>query len=190
MRVTETLRVAGCVALLGMPAAACSDGLEAVMTQLGARRTGHALFTEQHYVALLDRPVQTSGELYYEAPDKLEKRTLQPRPETMRIAAGVVHIESGKTRRSLPVQRYPELAAFIESLRATLAGDLPALQKYFAIVFEGDAARWQLLLTPRDPRLARTIGAVRIDGSQDQLRQIEVRQTDGDRSVMDIQPLP
>ncbi len=188
---SELLRRAAWAALLLLPATAWSaDELEALMSRLAAQRTGHALFTEQHYVALLERPVQTSGELFYEAPDRLEKRTLQPRPETLRVAAGIVHVESGRIKRSMPVQRYPELAAFIESMRATLAGDLPALQKYFSIGFEGDQQRWQLQLTPLDKRLAAAIRQVHISGVGIELRRVEVQQTDGDRSVTDIQPLP
>jgi len=185
---------AACAALLlllGLPLAAFGNAdLEALMSRLAERRTGHARFTEQHYVALLDRPVTTSGELFYEAPDRLEKRTLQPRPESLRVAAGVVEVENGRMKRSLPVQRYPELGAFIESVRATLAGDLPALRRYFSIALEGSPSRWRLQLTPLDQRLARTVSQVYISGAEAELLQIEVRQADGDRSVMNIQPLP
>lgn len=188
---SKLLRRAAWTAALLMPAMAWSAAdLEALMSRLSEQRTGHALFTEQHYVALLEGPVQTSGELFYEAPDKLEKRTLQPRPEILRVASGMLYVESGRMKRSVPVQRYPELAAFIESMRATLAGDLPALQKYFNIDFQGDQQRWQLQLTPRDRRLAAAIRQVRLSGDGVELRRVEVQQDDGDRSVMDIQPLP
>jgi len=37
-----------------------------------------------------------------------------------------------------------------------------------------------------DRQLQRTIKQVQIDGSQDQLQRVEIRQTDGDRSLMTL----
>ena len=34
-------------------------------------------------MAMLKEPLHSSGELLYEAPDRLEKRTLKPRPEVL-----------------------------------------------------------------------------------------------------------
>jgi len=33
-------------------------------------------------LAMLERPLQSSGELLYDAPDRLEKRTLKPKAQT------------------------------------------------------------------------------------------------------------
>ncbi len=41
---------------------------------LAARRHGHVTFTEVQRLAILDRPLESSGELLYDAPDRLEKR--------------------------------------------------------------------------------------------------------------------
>ncbi len=49
--------------------------------------TGGWSFVEQHFLALLKRPVESSGELIYDAPDRLEKRTIEPRPETLVLEA-------------------------------------------------------------------------------------------------------
>jgi hypothetical protein len=49
------------------PAAALS--LDQLMGLLGERHHGHVAFTEVTHLAIVDRPLQSSGELLYEAPD-------------------------------------------------------------------------------------------------------------------------
>jgi hypothetical protein len=181
--------VTGLSLLLALPALAVADEIGQLMSLLAQHRNGHVQFIEQHFVALLDRPVESSGELFYVAPDKLEKRTLKPRKESMLIERGLLKAQVGSKQRTVALQTYPELAAFIESIRATLAGDLPALQKYFSVRFSGTVKQWELELTPIDARLQRTIRLVRIKGSHHELQLIEGLQADGDRSVMSIRPI-
>jgi hypothetical protein len=135
---------------------------------------------------MLDHPVESSGELRYDAPDRLEKRTLLPRAQTMVLADGVVTIERGAHRRVMDLKRYPQIEPFVESIRATLAGDRRALERVFHLEFAGSVPRWTLTLVPLDRQLARMIKQVQIDGSKDQLLKIEIRQADGDRSLMTL----
>ena len=79
---------------------------------------------------------------------------------------------------------------FIESIRATLAGDLPALERLFTIDFAGGIARWRLTLTPRDAQVAKTVSRVIIDGMNDTLTTVEIIETDGDRSLMTLREHP
>ena len=60
------------------------------MGLLAQRKHGHVTFVEQHFLAMLDRPLESSGELLYDAPDRLEKRTLRPKPETLLLEQGVL----------------------------------------------------------------------------------------------------
>ena len=52
--------------------------------------------------------------------------------------------------------------------------------------FTGSEMRWTLALTPRDAQLAKTVAEIRIDGSMDELSRVEIRQPDGDRSLMTL----
>jgi hypothetical protein len=162
------------------------DDLDAVMSLLAMRRHGRVEFIEQQFLAVLNHPVESSGELRYDAPDRLEKRTLLPRAETMVLADGVLTVERGARRRKMDLQRYPQIQPFVESIRATLAGDRSALERIFHLEFAGSVQRWSLTLVPLDPQLARIVGQVQIDGSRDQLSKIEIRQADGDRSLMTL----
>jgi Outer membrane lipoprotein carrier protein LolA-like len=160
--------------------------LDAVMGLLAMRRHGRVEFVEQQFLAILDHPVESSGELRYDAPDRLEKRTLLPHPEDLVLAGGVLTMERGGRSRVLDLQRYPQIQPFVESIRATLAGDRSALERIFHVDFAGDVQRWSLTLVPLDGRLARNVKQVQIDGSRDQLLRVEIRQADGDRSLMTL----
>ena len=166
----------------------CGAGtdLDAVMGLLAMRRHGRVEFIEQQFLAVLDHPVESSGELRYDAPDHLEKRTLLPHPENLVLAGGVLTVERGGRRHVLDMHRYPQIQPFVESIRATLAGDRSALERLFHVEFSGSVERWSLTLVPVDPHLARTVKQVQIDGSRDQLLRIEIRQADGDRSLMTL----
>jgi len=86
----------------------------------------------------------------------------------------------------LDLHRYPQILPFIESIRGTLAGDRNALERVFHLEFAGSLDRWSLTLAPLDGSLARVVKQVRIDGSRDQLFRVEIRQPDGDRSLMTL----
>lgn len=167
-------------------AAAAGGDLDTVMSLLAQRRHGRVEFVEQKFLAILDHPVESSGELLYDAPDRLEKRTLMPRAETLVLAGSVLTTERGGHARVLDLHRYPQIQPFVESIRATLAGDRAALERVFHVEFTGGVRRWVLTLTPLDRQLSRTVKQVQIDGSQDQLLKVEIRQPDGDRSLMTL----
>src|SRR5258707_15342806 len=88
------------------PRTAMSD-LDAVMGLLAMRQHGRVEFVEQQFLAILDHPLESSGELRYDAPDHLEKRTLLPRRETLGLAGGVLTIERRGHSHVLDMHRYP-----------------------------------------------------------------------------------
>jgi len=89
-------------------------------------------------------------------------------------------------RRVLRLQDYPVLWGFVESIRATLGGDIKALERFYRVDLEGGPAKWQIYLAPRDRKMNEVISLIRIDGSQARIDTIEVQETRGDRSVMKI----
>lgn len=161
--------------------------LDQLMHSLAQTRTDRATFSEKKFLAILDRPIESSGELHYNAPDRLEKRTLKPKPETMILDQGALIIERGRQKHRLQLQDQPELAAFIDSIRGTLAGDRKALERNFRLTLEGTAEQWMLALAPVNEKMVKVVTRIRITGERDALRSIEINQADGDRSLMLIQ---
>jgi outer membrane lipoprotein-sorting protein len=173
-------------AMSGAIAADASWNIDSLMASLSKVGMGRADFVETRTLAMLDKPVESSGQLFYVAPDKLQKRTVKPRPEDMIIEGNTLTIDRGGRTMTMSVDSAPELAGFVDSIRGTLAGDRKALERSFALTLEGPPERWVLELKPRNERMARAVSEIRIFGSRDDVKRIETRQADGDRSVMTI----
>jgi hypothetical protein len=187
------MRSAGLLAMLlglliGARVRAAAADLDRLMQLLAARAHGHVSFVEEDHLAVLDQPLRSSGELFYDRPDRLEKRTLAPHPASLILEHGTVTVESRGHQRVLALNDYPQLAPFVESLRATLAGDRHALEQVFAVQFAGNLERWTLTLVPLDAKLKGVAQQIRIEGAGDALQVLSIAQADGDESVMTIGP--
>lgn len=176
--------------LLAAPAWSAEETLDTVMHALAAREHGHALFTERQYVSLLKNPVDMSGELFFMAPGHLEKITRLPAAESLVIDNGTLTMTRGALHHSLSLQAYPQIGAFIDSIRATLAGDRASLQRTYVISFAAAPGHWDLSLAPRDAKLAAIIREIKITGADASIQRVETIRADGDRSVMLITPVP
>ncbi len=163
--------------------------IDQLMLSLAQIRTDHASFVEKKSIAMLDKPVESSGELLYIAPDHLEKRTLKPRAESMTVDGDTLLIERGRQKHRLQLQDYPELAAFIDSIRGTLAGERRALERHYKLSLEGTAAHWTLQLLPVDEKMQAVVKSIRIAGAENTVHSIEITQRDGDSSLMLIEKL-
>ena len=173
---------------LAAPAAAPWT-LERLMQGLAQTRSARASFVEKKTVAVLERPLVSSGELSFTAPDKLEKRTLRPKPELLRLQGETLTLERAGRSTVLDLRSYPEAAAFVESIRGTLAGDRRALEALYRLQLEGVESSWVLTLTPADPAMRALVERIRIAGRGAELSVIEIRQANGDGSLMSVQRL-
>jgi Outer membrane lipoprotein carrier protein LolA-like len=185
--VTKLMQAILC-AMLMVFAAHADEGLLPRLMQLFAQNKGsRASFVEKKYLAMIDKPVESSGELAFTAPDKLVKRTLKPRIESLVLEGDSLSIEQpGKHRITLNLVEHPEVAGFIESIRATLAGDRAALEKIYSLTLTGSVEKWQLVLIPKETSMLNLISRIQISGSQGNITIINFALGDGDRSEMVI----
>ncbi|MEO8163920.1 MAG: LolA-related protein [Betaproteobacteria bacterium] len=180
-----------CLALLaaGQPAFGATGqwGIGELMRSLAQVEHSQARFVERKYLKVLNAPLELSGTLTYTRPGQLEKRTLKPKPETLELDGDRLTLTNpaGK-RRAIRLQDYPVLWGFIESIRATLGGDIKALERFYRVELEGTSARWRLFLVPRERKMKDVISLIRLDGSQARVERIEVQEARGDRTVMKI----
>ena len=177
--------------LLGLACAtthAAEIDLQRLFTLLKDAKPGRAEFVERKYLALLDKPLETRGELTFTPPDRMEKRTTAPKPERVVVDRERLTLERGGKAYTLGLRENPNVAALVESIRATLAGDLATLTRTYSAALSGSDADWRLLLRPLDPAIATLVERIEIRGAQAQVRTVEIHQADGDRSVMTITP--
>lgn len=164
--------------------------LDQLMQSLAASKSGHASFIEKKSIAILDKPVESSGELFYTAPDRLEKRTQKPKAESMVLDKDKLIVEQRGKKHVLSLQSYPEIAAFIDSIRGTLAGDRKALERTYKLSMSGTQQDWDLSLLPLADKMKKVVTSINISGDDNMLKTIEIKQADGDSSVMIITPIP
>ncbi|HTX05752.1 MAG TPA: LolA-related protein [Steroidobacteraceae bacterium] len=186
----DSWRAALALALLSAAASgfAANATLHQVMALLAKRQHGEVRYVEEDYFKILDEPVKSSGVLVYEAPDHLEKKTLEPKVESLILDGERLTVRRGNRTYRLDLSAYPQVAPFVDSIRDTLAGNEQALERMFKVAFTGTLERWQLKLVPLDEKVARKVKRVKIEGARDEIRSVEIEQSDGDRSVMTIEP--
>lgn len=187
-RVTNAL--AGALLALAPLCASAEWSVDELMTALATRGNADATFSERRYVPVLDAPVESSGTLRFVAPDRLEKHTLQPRAESLVLAGDQLTLLQGPRTRRLALTDLPDGGLAINSLRGTMAGNLASLRRGWNVTLIGERRLWTLSLTPLSAAVAQYIETVLIQGQQDQIDRIEIRQADGVRSVMQIKPAP
>lgn len=177
------------LSLLTAFAAESEFSLETLMHALAEVRSIDAAFRETKHVEILNEPVILTGVLRYRAPDYVKKQVLLPRRESIEINAEELYIDSPETgKRRLRLDDYPAIAAFVASFRATLAGDLDSLRRYYRTALNGTFDDWRLRLEPVDAAMAEQVKAVVIRGRQTRVLSIDTRETGGGRSVMTITP--
>lgn len=176
--------------LLLMASAQAAWGLPELMQALAKQTSARATFVERKYMAVLDKPMESKGELTFTAPSRLEKHTNAPIFESLILDGNALTLErNGRRTHSVNLTAHPEAAAFVESIRGTLAGDLTTLKKHYALDLTGTAERWKLSLTPLDARMQKVVSRIRVEGTQSAIRLIAYEQADGDRSEMLITQL-
>lgn len=160
--------------------------LDKLMWTLAQNKSGHASFVETKYLSIAAKPIESSGELSFAAPDHLEKLTVSPKPERLVVDGDKLTIERNQRAYTIALTHYPELEAFIESIRATLAGNRYALERIYRIAVGGHGDEWTLTLIPLDSRMLKAVRTVTLDGTRDRLHTVVIELADGDRSVMQL----
>ena len=163
-------------------------GLQPLLAQLARVSSASARFTERKTMQVLTAPMLAYGTLTYSAPDRMQKTTLSPVAEQFVLDHEEVTITGGPNNQT---ERYslaaaPQVAGLVEGIRATLAGDLATLEKYYAVQFSGTRAAWRLNLRPRSAKSAHFVTLISILGNQDRISEIDSKSPNGDHSEMTI----
>ncbi len=173
------------------PAETAPLTITALMAELAAVPERQARFVEIKTLHALAAPIETQGTLAWRRPDHLEKITLPPHPERLVLDGQTLTLTLGtQPAREIALASAPPIAGLVDAIRATLAGDLAALQHYYSVGLEGDRAHWRLTLVPSDPAIARFLRLARIEGDGPTPNLVTFEQSNGDASVMRITPLP
>ena len=160
-----------------------------LMQALAQVKAGEGTFVERRTVQMLERTLESSGRIAFEAPDTFVRETIKPRRESVKVVGNSVTMSQGNRSRTVSLDASPEASLIFEAIRGTLTGNREALEKHFKATVTGSAERWSLELVPREVLLRELVVSIRMSGLRALVREVLVVMADGDRSVMTIEPV-
>ena len=179
-----------CLSLLSPVCLWADEGMGEVMAMLSRISLSESSYREEKHYEMLDIPMVRSGQLSYRAPDYLSWALGQDRQFRYEVQGSeMVAFRSGSEYQRMPLDAVPAASAFIESFRATLAGDQERLARYYQISFSGSPEAWQLSLRPIREEVGRFVELIQISGQSDRIQQIRIEETNGDWSLMHLEAL-
>ena len=138
-------------------------------------------FLELRGSRLLKSPLRISGHYVRPDADTLVRDVHSPYQETTTLSGGEARVARvGQSMRRFKLARAPELAALQASFGALLSGDRDQLERHYSLAASGTTGNWQLLLTPKDARMAVKTRGILLHGRGSELRCIETMTAAGD----------
>ncbi|MHB8423478.1 MAG: LolA-related protein [Leptospirales bacterium] len=166
--------------------------LQSLMQGLAQVKSDNPHFVQRQYLHDLAKPLVSSGVLVYQSPDYLEQKTELPSPQRAIIRGDQLTLYSSAWHgpRNLSLKNTPDIWAVVVSLRATLSGQLPILQRYFNVRMNGSSRQWQLAFKPRIRTLQKRLGSILITGRDVRIDRIEIHYIHGNYSIMRLHRNP
>ncbi|ARP88707.1 hypothetical protein CAL13_13225 [Bordetella genomosp. 9] len=177
-------RIAAAALLAACAPNAWAFDLSDLQSQLRAAPVVRGQFVQQKYLRSLPQPLTSTGLFTLSAGDGLLRGLRAPLHQDLLLTpAGVFRRDDGGKWQALPqaVGASRETRMFL----TVLTGDTQALQDNFDIALSGTAGDWQLVLTPKSALLKQIFTDIRIAGGK-LVQRIELRETQGDRTVMEM----
>ncbi len=158
-----------------------------VLMELMAKVAGREdRFTETKTVGMLTQPLVLEGTLAYVRPDRIEKHITSPYVEHLIVQGDQLTLSSREGTKRITVDSHPLIRSFIEAIRASLAGEVAVLRRLYHITLQGTRQNWMLTLRPLDAQAAEYLTSITLTGHGDRLTEVDIRETGGDRSLMQI----
>ena len=152
-----------------------------------------ANFEEVKDFAFFTDAIKVSGSLNYKKPGYLKREVVSPHREVTLIEDDIIHIERERTgdndtsqKQQLSIDIHPAVRTLIESIRATFAGDIEVLEKYYQLVFAGDKSSWHLVLYPLQEKVIKHVRQVEIFGAGREVNKIITIEADDSESEITI----
>ena len=160
--------------------------IEQLTKSLALNPIHHVQFDEIYVSQFLTVPIKKSGRLSYTAPSKFKKHIVSPTEESFVIDEDVVHYHNvtQDVNQTLSLQDVPSLQVFIIGLRSLFSGDLTTLHRYYQSELNGTYHRWVLTMIPLDEDIQESVQFIRLNGIQNQIKEIVIQESNGDRSTL------
>ena len=164
---------------LGAEAPDLDELLERIASSSGVE----AHFVERKELSLLVVPLESRGVVYFVPPDRFARFTTSPGFSSLVVDADATRYREGRAGEELDLSSSPVARAFVDNFIALWSGDRTQLERLYALRLRVDGARWELSLTPRSATVSRVIAAIALRGDVGGMREMEISERDGDRTL-------
>ncbi|MFI9654795.1 outer membrane lipoprotein carrier protein LolA [Guyparkeria sp. GHLCS8-2] len=176
---------------LMLPLPTYAMDIEELATALADRGTDSTDYQQTRYLGILDEPLESSGRLSFEPPDRLVQAQREPQARTLTLDGEQLTFEADGRRRVVQLDDSPEGAAFADSLRGILNGRIDVLREDYELVLsERPGDGWRLNLLPLRDELAERIRRIEVIGQIEagvaDVERLTLEFANGDRSVMQL----
>jgi hypothetical protein len=183
MRKSRVAVVALALAARAASAMPPSLTLTELLSRMASTRGVVAEFHEQKEIALLDRPLESTGTIYFAPPDRFTRVTRSPAATRLVLAGARMRFEDATGANAIDLAANPVARQFAENMVALWSGDRARLEKLYTLRFHSEQAHWELVLVPRDRALARFVERLAMRGDGAEMRELELVESDGDRTL-------
>ncbi|MBA3455357.1 MAG: outer membrane lipoprotein carrier protein LolA [Deltaproteobacteria bacterium] len=138
-------------------------------------------FSEEKRVALLARPLKSTGTIYFERDKGIARTTLTPKVQHVVLTKTTLRIKTDKKSEEIPLDKSKDLKAFALIFPTLLRGDRAELEKSFAIgLYGSDKDWWALAFTPKTDSLKKLIKRVVVFGKKTDIVSLQIVEASGD----------
>ncbi len=164
--------------LSGKPAHGAA--VDPVFAQLQLQRLRCA-FDEQKHIALLARPLQSSGVIYFDRDRGIVRSTRTPHAEKAVLTRTALRIQNADHVEDIPLDKSKDLQAFALIFPTLLRGERKDIERSFDIALYGRADGWWALeFTPRSDSLRALVRRVVVFGRAGELAALQIAEASGD----------
>ena len=138
-------------------------------------------FSEEKHVALLARPLRSTGTIYFARDKGIARATLTPRVEQVVVTTTSIRIRTASRSEEIPLDKSKDLKAFALVFPTLLRGDRTELERTFDIGLYGGAGDWwALAFTPKTDSLRALVRRVVVFGRKAEIVALQVAEASGD----------
>jgi len=175
--------------LVAVPPPATAADLASLLASIAARSAGVKTLTctirQERHLKVLSQPVLFEGELTVEKPDRLRLEFTTPIPSVFLLdGSHGTHCSGDGEPRRFDLGADPAMAAMGRQMTSWMSGNYAALQELYEM--QAVAPGPGLVMTPRDPGVARVIARLEVLFEPETLhpRRLEIVEPGGDRTVI------
>ncbi|MBR9728321.1 outer membrane lipoprotein carrier protein LolA [Shewanella intestini] len=158
-----------------------------VLAQLFAHTTrGHGSYQQQKKMSVLTLPLASQGVYYVEPGNTIVWQQQQPFAQTTLIKDGALsQFINGELQ---PNTKAAGGQAASQMIMALFSGQWQSLSQDFSVNLTGNAAQWQIKLTPKSGPMAKVFSAINLQGQQQVINHISLTEHSGDNTQITLLP--